>query len=298
MLSYRPSLRLIVAMMSIALTATVSVAATQQRTDFGTLSVQVRPADAEIFIDGERWTGSETTGPLQVQLSPGLHRVEIRSPGHQPFMRQVTIRPGETTPINVSLVAGEGGEPAPVAPTSRIRRPDSSGSVVHAATSENGFVIAPDYRITDLHHHTGQLVGGYGGYVFGGQFLVGGGGYWQADSTDGTRLAYGGPVVEWRLFPDHTIGFNLHGLVGGGGRYVDHHYLGNLRFDRDEPRNGPRFGFPDGLHDESFFVAEPEAQVVVRFGSWIRLQAGAGYRATSRNNLNGASGSVSVQFGR
>jgi hypothetical protein len=47
-----------------------------------------------------------------------------------------------------------------------------------------------------------------------------------------------------------------------------------------------------------FFVAEPEAQVVFRFGSMVRLQAGAGYRATSADGLSGASGSISVQFGR
>ena len=37
----------------LAFTATMATA--QQRTDFGTLSIQVRPPDAEIFIDGERW---------------------------------------------------------------------------------------------------------------------------------------------------------------------------------------------------------------------------------------------------
>jgi hypothetical protein len=30
----------------------------------------------------------------------------------------------------------------------------------------------------------------------------------------------------------------------------------------------------------------------------VRLQAGAGYRATSRDGLRGASGSISIQFGR
>ena len=78
----------------LAFTATISTA--QQRTDFGTLSIQVRPPDAEIFIDGERWTGSDANAPLQVQLSPGVHRVEMRSPGRQTFSTNVTIRAGET----------------------------------------------------------------------------------------------------------------------------------------------------------------------------------------------------------
>ena len=97
MLSYRVSVRLIACVLFTALTATVGAA--QQRTDFGTLSVQVRPPDAEIFIDGERWTGSEGPGPLEVQVSPGTHRVEIRSPGRQTFVRTISIRAGETLPL-------------------------------------------------------------------------------------------------------------------------------------------------------------------------------------------------------
>lgn len=58
---------------------TVTIATAQQPTEFGTLSIQVRPPDAEILIDGERWTGSEGNAPLQVQLSPGTHRVEMRA---------------------------------------------------------------------------------------------------------------------------------------------------------------------------------------------------------------------------
>jgi hypothetical protein len=111
MLSYRVSVRLIACVLFTALTATVDAA--QQRNDFGTLSVQVRPPNAEIFIDGERWTGSEGPGPLEVQVSPGTHRVEIRSPGRQTFVRTISIRAGETLPLNVSLTQGEPGGPPP-----------------------------------------------------------------------------------------------------------------------------------------------------------------------------------------
>ena len=60
----------------------------------------------------------------------------------------------------------------------------------------------------------------------------------------------------------------------------------------------PRFGHAFGRRDDTFFVAEPEAQIVVRFGTFVRVQGGVGYRATSVNGLSGASSSVSVQFGR
>jgi len=284
----------------LAFTATITTA--QQRTDFGTLSIQVRPPDAEIFIDGERWTGSDANAPLQVQLSPGVHRVEMRSPGRQTFSANVTIRSGETTPLNVSLAQTTPIEPAPPTPPSTApSSPRGSEGNIRVTTGEDGFMIAPDFRVTDINHHTAQLLGAYGGYVFGRQFLVGAGGYWQVDSTDGTHIAYGGPVFQWRVFPDKAVGLNLHGLIGGGWRYADDFYFANFDGPRIDHRGVPAgryYGLPYGWYDSGFFVAEPEAQIVVRLASWIRLQGGVGYRATSSDNLNGASGSVGVQFGR
>lgn len=287
---------------------TVTIASAQQRTEFGTLAIQVRPPDAEILIDGERWTGSEGTAPLHVELSPGTHRVEMRATGRQTFSATVTIRPGQTTPLNVSLVQSgpesappETAPPPAPAPPAGATRPPRASEGVHVTTGEDGFMIAPDFRITDINHHTAQLLGAYGGYVFGGQFLVGAGGYWQVDSTDGMHIAYGGPVFEWRVFPDRTVGVSLHGLIGGGWRYADDSYFANFggpRIDHRGLSGGRHATLPYGWYDEGFFVAEPEAQVVVRLASWIRLQGGVGYRATSSDNTNGASGSVSVQFGR
>ena len=307
MVSFASPVRVGLTIASIVLTATIATA--QERNEFGTLSMQVRPPDAEILIDGERWTGSEVNAPLQVQLSPGTHRVEMRAPGRQTFSATVTIRSGQTTPLNVSLLQ-TGPEsappepppsPAPAPPAGATRPPRASESGVHVSTGEDGFMIAPDYRVTEINHHTAQLLGAYGGYVFGGQFLVGAGGYWQVDSTDGLRIAYGGPVFEWRVFPDKAVGFNVHGLIGGGWRYADDSYFANFGRPRVDHRGMPTGRFntlPYGFYDDAFFVAEPEAQVVVRLASWIRLQGGVGYRATSSDNTNGASGSVSVQFGR
>jgi PEGA domain-containing protein len=293
--SYRVLIRSIACALVLALTATA--AAAQQRTDFGTLSIQVRPPDAEIFIDGERWVGSEGTGPLHVQLSPGSHRVEIRAPGRQPFATQITIRAGETTPLNVALPAGPSTPPhatpyapAPPAPAG------STGGIVQAPEPESGFVIAPDFRVSSIDHRTSGLAGAYGGYVWEGRFLVGAGGYWQTNTSSGARLIYGGPVVEWRMFPERTIGFNLHGLVGVGQWRTDRFFV-DRQFD-GRMMEDPRFGIQFGRRHDTFFVAEPEAQVVIRFGASVRVQGGVGYRATSFDGPSGASGSVSVQLGR
>jgi hypothetical protein len=78
--------------------------------DAGTLVIRVQPADAEVFIDGQRWRSPETDRPLEVRVPAGRVRVEVRKPGHVPFSTEVEVAPGERTPLNVSLPAGRGGE--------------------------------------------------------------------------------------------------------------------------------------------------------------------------------------------
>ena len=65
--------------------------------------IGVQPADADIMVDGERWSGSEGADHLVLQLAEGVHRVEIQKAGFRRFLTEVQIRPGETTPLNVSL---------------------------------------------------------------------------------------------------------------------------------------------------------------------------------------------------
>jgi hypothetical protein len=70
---------------------------------FGSLSIRVQPVDAEILIDGERWTGPATQERLVVQLSGGRHRVEVRREGHESYSSDVNVRAGEAATLNISL---------------------------------------------------------------------------------------------------------------------------------------------------------------------------------------------------
>lgn len=70
---------------------------------FGTLVLRVQPAGAQILIDGERWQGPEGDVRMVVQVGEGRHRVEVRKDGYTSFTTEVTVRPGETVPLNVSL---------------------------------------------------------------------------------------------------------------------------------------------------------------------------------------------------
>jgi hypothetical protein len=70
---------------------------------FGTISVRVQPADAEVLIDGEKWDAPSGEPRLLVQVSEGTHRIEIRKDGYRPYSSTVRVRSGETVPVNVSL---------------------------------------------------------------------------------------------------------------------------------------------------------------------------------------------------
>jgi hypothetical protein len=66
------------------------------------IAIRVQPGDASILVDGERW---QTSGGdrLEIQVTPGEHRIEVQKDGYQPFATTVRVRPGDSTPINVSL---------------------------------------------------------------------------------------------------------------------------------------------------------------------------------------------------
>ncbi|HTV01236.1 MAG TPA: PEGA domain-containing protein, partial [Luteitalea sp.] len=44
----------------------------------GTLVIRVQPADAEVFIDGQRWQAPPSDGPLEVRVPAGRIKVEVR----------------------------------------------------------------------------------------------------------------------------------------------------------------------------------------------------------------------------
>ena len=73
------------------------------RSEFGSLALRVQPGDANVTIDGEAWENSGPDERLIVQLGPGVHNVQIRKDGYRTYMTDVTVRPGETTTLNVSM---------------------------------------------------------------------------------------------------------------------------------------------------------------------------------------------------
>jgi hypothetical protein len=69
----------------------------------GTLSIRVQPGDADVIIDGERWTSGSSDERLLVQLSDGRHVIEVSKNGYRRFTTEIQLRAGETAPLNISL---------------------------------------------------------------------------------------------------------------------------------------------------------------------------------------------------
>ena len=70
---------------------------------FGTLSLRVQPADADVLIDGEKWTGPAENQRLNIRLAAGRHRVEVRKAGYVAYTEDILIRGEATMNLNVSM---------------------------------------------------------------------------------------------------------------------------------------------------------------------------------------------------
>ena len=163
----------------------------------------------------------------------------------------------------------------------------------------NGFLVAPEFKFTEIEHRSAGLAGGYAGLVFDDHFFVGGGGYVLTTQRRGREMGYGGLVLGW-LGGNDTFGFSARTLLGGGSstssgtvQVVDR---GRLVIEPFRTR-------------QSFLVAEPELGATVRIAPHVRLAVGAGYRFTgngrhdrfepdfSGTHLDGAVGSIGLQIG-
>jgi PEGA domain-containing protein len=70
---------------------------------YGTLSIRVQPAEADVLIDGEKWRGPEPQDRLIVEVAEGRHTVQVQKPGYRAYVTDVQVRRGDTTTLNVSL---------------------------------------------------------------------------------------------------------------------------------------------------------------------------------------------------
>jgi hypothetical protein len=172
---------------------------------------------------------------------------------------------------------------------------------------QNGFVIAPDFKFTELDSESANLLGAYGGWLTDRKLFIGAGVYWLTSGPSRAGLTYGGGLVEWFAQRNERFNVSFRGLVGGGS--------GTLALDLgDVPesvsgdhrgRGGSRsfHRFPGRARvGEGFFVAEPQAIASLTLARWMRVAAGGGYRLIAgasglEDRFRGLTASVSLQIG-
>jgi hypothetical protein len=176
----------------------------------------------------------------------------------------------------------------------------------------SGVLIAPDFKVTRFDGRTSELVGGYGGWLSDKTFFVGGGGYWLANGSRDRRLGYGGVVLQWMGRSDETIGYSIKGLVGGGESTLPRTVTETVRvpdlrgvdgrFELNRQPQPPQSITTTIRTRQGFFIAEPEADAVIRITKSLRLTVGAGSRLIAaergdENRLRGAVGTIGLQLG-
>jgi hypothetical protein len=189
--------------------------------------------------------------------------------------------------------------------------PSTSGIVVERL--ENKFVVAPDFKITEVDGDTGALAGGYAGWLAEDTLLIGGAAYWLADGPNNAELIYGGLLVGWTTPPEHRIQFGARGLVGIGHGRLDTEFTRFAFGGRGRSDGFARFGSRPGqpnvptttirvAAEDDFFLFEPQLTVVTKLTNTLGLTWAAGYRLTGYTDvlddrLRGVTGSVALQFG-
>lgn len=167
-----------------------------------------------------------------------------------------------------------------------------------AQEARHGGFGAPVVKLTEIDSRFGVLVGGRGGWVIDGSVVIGGGGYALVNVTNfehltngagdpgGLEMAYGGLELGYLHRPDERVHVTAGLLIGAGG----------VTWKPDASGNQV---------DDTFFIAEPELDLVVNATTSIRAVLGVSYRFAQgvelfglRNaELSGLGAVLSVKFG-
>jgi hypothetical protein len=169
---------------------------------------------------------------------------------------------------------------------------------------ENRFVVAPDFKITEIDGDTGQLAGGYAGWLAEDTLLVGGAVYWLANGPDDAEMTYGGLLIGWSTPAERRIQFGARGLVGVGRASLGTDVTQFARFGSRRgggPATPPATTTVRVQGRDDFFVFEPQLTVVTKLTDHLGITWGAGYRLTgytefADDRLRGVTGSVALQL--
>ena len=208
----------------------------------------------------------------------------------------------------------------------------------HTLTSgdvESGFLVAPDFKFTDVNGDFANLAGAYGGWVVDKRFLIGGGVYTLTNGAGSDDMTYGGGVFEYFVNQGSLVNVSVRGLVGGGSATLGESFpgfdlggLGGFDFGGFGQRGGNQGRFPgsfgrvdldnlarrfdlddfdfdflsgDFARSSSFFIAEPEVNVILNISERFRFSVGGSYRFIGgagrlNNRLDGFAANVALKM--
>lgn len=207
--------------------------------------------------------------------------------------------------------------PAAVAQTAA---PAASGGPLQVSTLQSGVVVAPEVRFTEINGKSTTLAGGYLGWETERRLLIGAAGYLSTNRSDGFETQYGGALARWTFLADKPLSVSA-GVLGGFGTATLTRPYGEI-FGAPRPTTAAttaRFGSRDTrfrfgqtsaitsttpvrVYDD-FLLVEPQVHVVWAVVPWLRIDAGATYRAIGSSDLlerqlRGVAGSLAIRFGK
>lgn len=189
----------------------------------------------------------------------------------------------------------------PIAAAAQGPAPAGPGPLV-IERLENRFVVAPDFKVTEVDGDTGQLAGGYVGWLVEDQLLVGGAAYWLANGPDDAEMTYGGLLIGWTTSAERRIQFGARSLIGVGRATLGTDVTRFARFGARRGSPAPAEGATVRVRGrDDFFVFEPQLTLITQLNEQLGITWGAGYRVTGltefpADRLRGVTGSVGVQW--
>lgn len=163
----------------------------------------------------------------------------------------------------------------------------------------------PVLKATRINDVFGLMIGGRGGWFYKHRYAVGGGLYGllrdisppDSERNRDFEFAYSGLELEYIIAPSQDVHFSVQTLIGFGG-LTDRNQL----FDRYYYDEYSRFGGPD----DSFFIIEPQLNIVWNMKTYLQIYFGGSYRyirgveieGLNNSDLNGYSVVVTFRFGR
>jgi hypothetical protein len=163
-------------------------------------------------------------------------------------------------------------------------------------TTHGGFG-GPVMRFSRIAGRDAFMMGGRGGFVIDGRFVIGGGGYgWSSDHVRARHgqsgiheleFGYGGLELEYIFRTREVVHWSAQVMIGGGGASQD------------------RDSF-SGVRDDGFFILEPGVNLEVNVTRGFRFGAGVAFRHVNGidlpgfndGDLRGFSGVLTFKFGK